>query len=516
MEQATNAQQSQGASARELCIHIAKEMNDLVKHTLGPMGLDNMIVDPAKNCVITNDGATIFRETAIDHAVAKVIMHVARTQEENCYDGTTTGIILTGELLNQAASLLKKKIHPTKIAIGYQLAAQKVEEYLLEMGVEATDDMLNLVAQTALTGKSAESDKEHLANICVDVSQSTTLDNINIVHRPGGRIADSVAISGLLVSREKCHHDMPSMIEDPKIALIDVDISLPEFAEKLQVQVTDNDAVQQFIASRKEQLAEIADTIIASGANVVLCKRDIDSLIQEIFSQKGIFAARRVYESDLELVSKSTGGKIVSNIDNLTSEDLGTAGLLEEIQVNDKPLIKLTDTPTNEAVSVLIRAPTQHVVDEIKRAFDDAIGVVSIAHEDGQVLPGGGAPYMALATKLKEYAKTVGGREQMAVEGFATALEVIPMTLAENSGLDPLDAIIALRKAHTEENGWQSGVNVEEGGCLNMLDSKVIEPKRVVAQAIRSATDTAAQLIRIEKIITGKGAAEIGQDGFEF
>jgi chaperonin GroEL (HSP60 family) len=516
MEQVSNAQQSQGANARELCIHIAKEMSDLVKHTLGPMGLDNMLVDPANKCVITNDGATIFRESDIDHAVAKVIMQVARTQEETCHDGTTTGIILTGELMNQAAILLKKKIHPTKIAMGYQIAAQKAEEFLLEMGVKADDDMLNLVAQTAMTGKSAEKEKEHLADICVNVAQSTSLDNINIIRRPGGRISDSVAIAGLLVNREKCHHDMPDEVKNAKIALIDVDISLPEFAEKLQVQVRDNIAVQQFIESRKEQLAEIAEVIISSGANVVLCKKDIDSFIQETFAKNGIYAARRVYGTDLELVAKSTGARIISNIDNLNEKDLGKAGLLEEIEVNDNPLIKITETPSDGAVSVLIRAPTQHVVDEIKRAFDDAIGVVSIAIEDGEVLPGGGAPYMALATRLKEYATTVGGREQMAVEAFATALEVIPMTLAENSGLDPLDAIIALRKAHSEDNGWQYGVNVEDGGCLNMLEVKVIEPKRIVSQAIRSATDTASQLIRIEKIISAKKGSEIGDDGFEF
>lgn len=515
-DQVSQTKQQVGSTARDVCIHIAKEMADLVKHTLGPSGLDNMLVDAAKESVITNDGATIVKESAIDHPVAKVIMQVAKAQEEKCYDGTTSSIILTGELMSQASSLLKQKIHPTKIALGYQMAAVKAEETLLDMGLETNDEVLNQIAQTAMTGKSAESAKAHLAGICVEVAQATHLDDVTIVPRPNGKLVDSVAISGILVDREKCHHNMPSTVTDAKIALLSVDISLPEFAKAVQVQVHDNDAVQDFIKSRNEQLQAIAETIVSTGANVVFCRRDIDAFIQEHFAKLGVYAARRVRQSDLEAISKATGARLVSNIDNMTSDDLGTAGSIEEINVGDRPLIKVTETPTQGAVSVLLRAPTQHVVDEINRAFDDAIGVVSIAIEDNSVLPGGGAPYMQVAASLKEYASTIGGREQMAVESFANALEVIPMTIAENSGLDPLDTIIALRQAHSAEGGWKHGVDVNEGGTVDMVEANVLEPKRVIATAIRSATDTASQLIRIEKILTAKKQAEFGDDDFNY
>ena len=516
MEQVNNSTEQAGATARAVCIHIAKEMSELVKHTLGPMGLDNMLVDGMKDSVITNDGATIVKESAIDHPVAKVIMEVARTQEENCYDGTTSSIILTGELMDQASSLLKKKIHPSKIAMGYQLAAVKAEEVLLDMGLEVDDEVLQLVAETAMTGKSAESDKEHLAAICVDVAQATDLSNINIVSRAGGRISDSVAIAGILVDREKCHHDMPDTVEDAKIALVNVDISLPEFAKAINVQVQDNQAIQEFIESRKQQLADIATGIIETGTTAVFCMRDIDPFVQEYFAKHGIYAARRVAKSDLESLSMSTGARIISNLDNLTKKDLGSVELLEEVSVNDKPLIKVTGTKSSKSVSVLLRAPTQHVVDEVARAFDDAVGVVSVALEDNRVLPGGGAPYMALANALRAYALSVGGRQQLAIESFAKALEVIPTTLAQNSGNDSIDTMVALRHAHNEEDGWKYGVNVNTGGSSDMLEERVVEPKRVVAQAIRSSADTASQLIRIEKILSAKKSAEFGDDGFDY
>ena len=505
MEQINNSTEQAGATARAVCIHIAKEMSELVKHTLGPMGLDNMLVDGMKDSVITNDGATIVKESAIDHPVAKVIMEVARTQEENCYDGTTSSIILTGELMDQASSLLKKKIHPSKIAMGYQLAAVKAEEILLDMGLEVDDEILQLVAETAMTGKSAETDKEHLAAICVDVAQATDLSNINIVSR-----------AGILVDREKCHHDMPDIVEDAKIALVNVDISLPEFAKAINVQVQDNQAVQEFIESRKQQLADIATGIIEIGATAVFCMRDIDPFVQEYFAKHGIYAARRVAKSDLESLSMSTGARIISNLDNLTKKDLGSVELLEEVSVNDKPLIKVTGTKSSKSVSVLLRAPTQHVVDEVARAFDDAVGVVSVALEDNRVLPGGGAPYMALANALRAYALSVGGRQQLAIESFAKALEVIPTTLAQNSGNDSIDTMVSLRHAHNEKDGWKYGVNVNTGGSSDMLEERVVEPKRVVAQAIRSSADTASQLIRIEKILSAKKSAEFGDDGFDY
>lgn len=515
-EQINNSKNQTGASAREVCIHIAQQLSTLVKHTLGPNGLDNMLVDTAKDSVITNDGATIIKQSAIDHPVAKVIMNVAKTQEEQCYDGTTSSLVLTGELMAQAGELLKNKIHPTKIALGFQIAALKAEETLLDMGIEPDENMLNLIAQTAMTGKSAEADKEHLADICVEVAMAVPMDDITIVQRPNGKVKDSTAIAGLLIDGQKLDHIMPDAVVDPKIGLIAADIDIPDYTQTLNVQLSGNEDVKQFIESRNLQLVEIAQKLANTGMNVLFCSREVHPAIIEHLASKGIYGVRRVRRSDMEALANATEARIVMNIDTFSEKDLGDAGLLEEITVGEKPMVKLTGTPNNSTISVLVRAPTEHVVAEIKRAFDDAIGVVSIAHEDNCVLPGGGAPYMQLSSSLKEFAATVGGREQMAVEAFANALEIIPKTLAENSGLDPIDAMIALRKAHTEEEGWKYGINVIDGSAVDMLAQNVLEPKRVVAQAVRSAADIASQLIRVELITTAKPMSEIGDDDFQF
>ncbi len=515
-QKVTDAKEQQAASAQQVNIFAAKEIANYIRSTLGPMGMDKMLVDQDGTSTVTNDGASILRLMNITHPTANMIIEVARTQEDTCYDGTTSSIIITGELMKQAEALLAKKIHPTMIVKGFKLAGNKAEELLSDIALDSEEHLLT-VAKTAMTGKSAEADKDVLAEICVNVAESAKLSDISIIKRPGGKVSDSVAIAGLLLDKSKVHHNMPDVVEDPKVALIEVDITLPEFAKELQVQVHNNDAVEEFIAKRKAQLQNIAQGIIDTGANVVLCLRDIDRLVVEYLTKHGVYAARRVAKSDIEAVSKATGARIVSAIDDLSETDLGTCKLLEEVMVNDEPLVKLTGTPSSEAVSVLIRAPTQHTVDEIGRAFDDAVGVVTLAQE-GKTLAGGGSSYMHLSLALKEYARTVGGRSQMAVEAFADALEIIPATLAENSGLDPLDTLIALRQAHTEESPEHHlfGVNVYDGGVINMLSEGVIEPMKVVSQAIQSATETAAMVLRIDNIITSKRLAEIGEDGFQY
>lgn len=514
-EKVTDASQKQQATAQQVNIFAAKEIANFVRSTLGPMGMDKMLVDQAGDTIVTNDGATILRTMNVTHPTAKMIIEVARTQEENCYDGTTSSIILTGELMKQAEGLLSKKIHPTMIVKGFKLAANEAEKYLEDIIVK--EDLIT-VAKTAMTGKNAESDKDSLAEICVDVAQAAKLADISVIKRSGAKVSDSTAIAGLLIDKSMMHHSMPEVIEEAKIALIDIDITLPDFAQQVQVQVNNNDAVEEFINKRKAQLQALAEKIIDSGANAILCLRDIDKLAVEYLAKNGIYAARRVAKSDMEAVAKATGARIVSAIDDIASSDLGTCGLFEEILVGDEPLIKITGTPKTTAVSVLLRAPTKHVVDEIGRAFDDAVGVVSLAYTSEKTLAGGGSSYMYLSRKLKAFAATVGGRSQMAVEAFAEALEIIPSTLAENSGLDPLDTLIELRQAHAseEENCEFSGVNVYEGGVLDMVGLGVIEPFVVVSQAILSAAETSAMILRIDNIITAKKLAEIGEDGFQY
>ena len=517
MAQAVDAKQNaQLVTAHQINIQVAKQLADLVKSTLGPYGMDKEMVDAAGSVLMTNDGATILKGTKLNHPTATIITEVARTQEENCYDGTTSSVVITGEMMDKASDLLDMKIHPTRIAKGYNIANAKAQDLLEDIAIDVDDELLLSVAKTAMTGKSAESSSETLAQVALDVAKSTTIDNISVVKRPNGKVSESLAIAGLLIDREKMTHDMPAEVKDAKIALINVDISLPEFAQQLQIQVADNNAVQEFIESRKGQLQEIAETVLASGANAVLCKRDIDPFVAEIFAEQGIYAARRVAMSDMEAVAKSGEGRIVSSIDGIKASDLATAELLEEISVGEKPLIKLTGTPQEGSVSVLLRAPTNTTVEEIGRAFDDAVGVVSVALEGGKVLAGGGAPYLYLSKHLREFASTVSGREQMAVEAFAQALEIIPASLAENSGLDPLDTLIKLRQLHSTAAGHSYGVDVENGGGVNMVKEGVVEPLNVVSQALESATTIAAQLLRIDNIIEMNTGPEIGEDGFQY
>ena len=517
MAQAVDAKQNaQQVTAHQINIQVAKQLANLVKSTLGPYGMDKEMVDAAGSVLMTNDGATILKGTKLNHPTATIITEVARTQEENCYDGTTSSVVITGEMMDKASDLLDMKIHPTRIAKGYNIANAKAQELLDDISIEVDDKLLLSVAKTAMTGKSAESSSETLAQVALDVAKSTTIDNISVVKRPNGKVSESLAIAGILIDREKMTHDMPAEVKDAKIALINVDISLPEFAQQLQIQVADNNAVQEFIESRKAQLQEIAETVLASGANAVLCKRDIDPFVAEIFAEQGIYAARRVAMSDMEAVAKSGEGRIVSSIDGIKASDLATAELLEEISVGEKPLIKLTGTPQEGSVSVLLRAPTNTTVEEIGRAFDDAVGVVSVALEGGKVLAGGGAPYLYLSKHLREFASTVSGREQMAVEAFAQALEIIPASLAENSGLDPLDTLIKLRQLHSTAAGHSYGVDVENGGGVNMVKQGVVEPLNVVSQALESATTIAAQLLRIDNIIEMNTGPEIGEDGFQY
>ena len=350
-------------------IQAAKTIADIMRTSLGPKGMDKMMQTGKGHTLITNDGATILRQMNITHPTANMIIEVARVQEETCYDGTTSSVIITGELMRQAESLLAKKIHPTMIVKGFKLAGNKADELLDDIALSGGEHLLT-VAKTAMTGKSAETDKDVLAQICLDVASSAKLGDISIIKRPGGKVSESIAIAGLLLDKSKVHHNMPDVVEDPKIALIEVDITLPEFAKELQVQVHNNDAVEEFITKRKAQLQNIAQGLIDSGATVVLCLRDIDRLVVEYLTKHGVYAARRVAKSDIEAVSKATGARIVAAIDDLTSKDLGSAKLLEEVLVNDEPLVKLTGTPNSEAVSVLLRAPTKHTVAEIGRAFN--------------------------------------------------------------------------------------------------------------------------------------------------
>ena len=517
-------QRTRGRTAQSNNIAAAKAVADAVRSTLGPKGMDKMLVDSMGDVVITNDGATILKEMDIDHPAAKMIIEVAKTQEQHCYDGTTSAVVLSGELLKRSEDLIEQNVHPTVICEGFRLAAEKAVELLEAHGIstENQDSVLMEVAKTALTGKSAGAVKSFMADICVravnavgiieDEERIVDLSDIKVEKRQGGSIKDSSLIDGILLDKERVHAGMPRSISDAKIALINSAIEVKKTEVDAKIQITDPNQLALFLEEEENYIRGLVEKIQASGATVLICQKGIDELAQHYMSKAGIFAIRRAKKSDMEALSKATAGRIVTNIDDLSDEDLGHAAKVEERKIGESDMTFITGCPEAKSVSVLLRGGTEHVVDEIRRAFDDAVGVVSVAWEDGAVLTGGGSVLAALSRDLRTYAETVGGRAQMAIEAFASALEIIPRTLAENAGLDPVTTLIELRKAHADGQS-HAGINVYEGGVVDMKQANVVEPMRVVEQAIQSATETAIMILRIDDVISSKGVPMDGGMG---
>jgi thermosome len=516
-------QRTRGRSAQSNNIAAAKAVADSVRSTLGPKGMDKMLVDSMGDVVITNDGATILKEMDIEHPAAKMIIEVAKTQEQHCYDGTTSAVVLSGELLKRSEDLIEQNVHPTVICEGFRLAAEKAISLLDGHGISTNDNdaVLLEVAKTALTGKSAGAVKAFMADICVravnavgvvdEGERIVDLSDIKVEKRQGGSIKDSTLIDGILLDKERVHAGMPRSINDAKIALINSAVEVKKTEVDAKIQITDPNQLASFLAEEENYIRGLVEKITASGANVLICQKGIDELAQHYLSKAGVFTIRRAKKSDMEALSKATGAQIVTNMDDLSAQDLGHAARVEERKIGESDMTFITGCPEAKSVSVLLRGGTEHVVDEIRRAFDDAVGVVSVAWEDGAVLTGGGSVLAALSRDLRTYAETIGGREQMAIEAFASALEIIPRTLAENAGLDPVTTLIALRKAHAD-GASHAGINVYEGGVVDMKDGNVLEPLRVVEQAIQSATETAIMILRIDDVISSKGVSMA--DGF--
>jgi thermosome len=517
-------QRTRGRTAQSNNIAAAKAVADAVRSTLGPKGMDKMLVDSMGDVVITNDGATILKEMDIDHPAAKMIIEVAKTQEQHCYDGTTSAVILSGELLKRSEDLIEQNVHPTVICEGFRLAAEKAVELLEAHGIstENKDSVLMEVATTALTGKSAGAVKNFMADICVRAVNAVgiiengerivDLSDIKVEKRQGGSIKDSSLIDGILLDKERVHAGMPRSMANASIALINSAIEVKKTEVDAKIQITDPNQLSLFLEEEENYIRGLVEKIQASGATVLICQKGIDELAQHYMSKAGIFAIRRAKKSDMEALSKATAGRIVTNIDDLTADDLGHAAKVEERKIGESNMTFITGCPEAKSVSVLLRGGTEHVVDEIRRAFDDAVGVVSVAWEDGAVLTGGGSVLAALSRDLRTFAESIGGREQMAIEAFASALEIIPRTLAENAGLDPVTTLIELRKAHADGQS-HAGINVYEGGVVDMKAANVIEPMRVVEQAIQSATETAIMILRIDDVISSKGVSMDGGMG---
>src|SRR4030042_671185 len=520
-----NTKRTQGRDAQRLNIMAAKLVAETVRTTLGPKGMDKMIVDSVGDITVTNDGVTILEEMNIEHPSAKMLVEIAKTQEDEVGDGTTTAVVLAGELLKKAEDLLDMEIHPTVIAKGYRMAAEKAREILnsiAENVSESDSDLLGKIAITAMTGKGAESSKELLADLVVKgVKKIMTKtkdgvlvdrDDIKIEKKIGGGVEDSTLIEGIVLDKERIHPSMPKKVEEAKIALLDSAVEVRHTEIDAKISISDPDKMQAFLDMEENMLRKMVDKVASVGANVVFCQKGVDDLAQHFFAKKGIYVARRISKSDLEKLAKATGGNIITDISELSAKDLGKAGVVEEVKIGDESMTYVMECKNPKAVTLLVRGSTEHVVDEVKRAVEDAIGDTIAALKKKKVEAGAGPPEVELSRNLLKFSETLSGREQLAVKAFAEAMEIIPRTLAENAGLDPIDGLTELRAAHDKKQKW-AGINVFTGKIIDAWKAGVIEPLKIKTQAVSSAAEVAVMILRIDDVIAGGGAGGGGSGG---
>ena len=501
---------NRGQEAQSGNIAAAMAVANAVRSTLGPRGMDKMLIDSIGDIVITNDGATILKEMDIGHPAAKMMVEVAKTQDDEVGDGTTTAVVLAGELLKNAESLLAKKVHATVIAEGYRHAATKAVEILngIAITVKPTDTaMLKKIADTAISGKNSDVSKEKLCAIVVTaitrvIEPDGTVDisHVTVEKKVGGSVDDSALVEGMVIDKERAHPAMPKEVKNAKILLINAAIEFKKTEVKAKINISRPDQVQAFIDEDEQMVHTMADKVVASGANVVFCQKGIDDTAQHYLVKAGVLAVRRVKKSDMENLSRATGASIVNSIDAITKNDLGTAGLVEEKKLSGEEMIFVSGCKNPKAVSIIVRGGTEHVVDELERAIHDALMVVSVVIKDKKVVAGGGAPEVEISLQLRRSASEEIGRSQLAIEAFASAMEIIPRSLAENSGLDPIDMLVALRAAH-EAGKKNFGLDVDAGQPADMLKAGVVEPLRVKTQAINSAAEAAIMILRIDDVI---------------
>jgi len=520
-----------GKDAQRNNIMAARIVADIVKSTLGPKGMDKMLVDNLGDIIVTNDGVTILEEMHIEHPAAKMMVEIAKTQETEVGDGTTTAVVLAGKLLENAEKLLDEKIHPSIIVRGFQKAREKSEKILIELSQKVNEkdkDLLKRIAMTAMTGKGAETAREKLAEMIVeavlqiaekrDGKLYVDIDNIKIEKRKGGGIDDTELIKGIAIDKEKVHPDMPSSIKNAKIALLDLALEIKSPETDTKIQITSPEQLQAFLEQEELILKRMVDKIVESGANVVICQKGIDDVAQYYLAKNGILAVRRVKKSDMEKIAKATGGKIVSNLKELSKEDLGFAQEVEEVKEGDEAMIYIRGCKNPKALTILVRGGTEHVVNEIERAIKDGLGDLAAALNEGYVVAGGGAVEVELAKRIREYANKFKGREQLAIIAFSDALESIPRILAENAGLDPIDVLTELKVKHEKDPNIGLDLTKEENYIVNTLKAGIVEPTKIKLQAIKSATEVAMMLLRIDDVIsaeTTKESKPIGGEGEE-
>ncbi|MCX6747987.1 MAG: thermosome subunit alpha [Candidatus Pacearchaeota archaeon] len=507
-----SSQRTMGRDAQRNNILAARIVADTVKTTLGPKGMDKMLVDALGNVTVTNDGVTILEEMEIEHPAAKMLVEIARTQDQEVGDGTTTVAMLAGKLLENAEILLDKKIHPTVITKGYRLAAEKSQEYLLRLAIDVKpeqDDILKQIAMTAMTGKGAEIVKEKFAELVVKAVKQVydsglDLSNIKIEKAKGNGVDNTELVEGIVLDKERVNIEMPLKVENARIALVDFALEIKTPETETKISVSSPEQLQSFIEQEERILKNMVEKIKASQANVIFCQKGIDDIAQYYLAKSGIYACRRIAKSDMEKLARATSGKIVSNLNELSSEQLGKAKLVEEVKRGENAYTYVSGCSNPRALTILLHGGTEHVIDEMERAIKDGLGVVAASLKDGKIVPGGGAIEVELAKELRKFSQSLGGREQLAVEQFASALETIPVTLAENAGLDPIDVLTELRARH--EHGEKNvGLNLLTNMIEDTLEAGIVEPLRIKTQAINSASEVAMMILRIDDVIASGG-----------
>ncbi len=507
-----NIERTIGRDAQRNNILAAKLVSDAVKTTLGPKGMDKMLVDSIGDITVTNDGVTILEEMEIEHPAAKMMVEIAKTQESEVGDGTTTAVMLAGKLLENAEKLLDMKIHPTVITKGYNLAAIKAKEFLDESAIDVSldrTDVLKAIAITAMTGKGAESVKEKFSEIIVNViaqiedNGSVDIGNIKIGKNKSNAVENTELIKGIVIDKERVSIDMPMKVQNARIALISESLEVKNLEGDAKISVTDPNQLQNFLDREEMILKQMVEKIKRSNANVIFCQKGIDDMVQYYLAKSGIYACRRVAKSDIENLARATGGKIISNLNDLTEIELGKAELVEEIKQGDEAMTYVRGCENPKALTILIHGGSEHVIDEMERAIKDGLGDVAAVIKNKKIVAGAGAVEVEVARRLRKFAITLSGREQLAVQEFANALEFIPTTLAENAGLDPIDVLTELKSRH--DNGEKyAGINIFTNKVEDSLKAGIIEPMKIKTQAISSATEVAVMILRIDDVLASK------------
>jgi len=515
-----------GRDARRSNMMAAQIIAEVLKTTLGPKGMDKMLIDSLGDITITSDGATVLEEIDVQHPAAKMMIEVAKTQDKEVGDGTTTSVLLAGALLGKASELIDENIHPSIIITGYQAASEKALEALeaaaIDVDMEDHETLMKL-SNTSIRGKAVSNARNHLSGVVIDAIKQiiehrngdviADVDNVQIVKKEGGSLRETSLVKGIIVDKEVVHAGMPKKIKGAKIALIDTPLEVKKTEFDAEIRITSPESIKAFLDQESDMLKKKVDQVVATGANVVFCQKGIDDMAQHYLAKAGVLGSRRVKKSDMEKLAKATGGKVVNNLADLKVEDLGLCGAVEEKKVGNDKMIFVEECKDPQAVAIFIRAGLERMLDEAERALNDALYVISDVAEVPKMVSGGGSIEMEMAKAVREYAATVGGREQLAIEAFAEALEVIPRTLSENAGLDILDTMVAMKAAHAKKGGASMGVNVFDEGVIDMLKEGVVEPMVVKEQAIKSGIEVASMILRIDDVVAARSGGMGGPGG---